>query len=406
MQKIGKRFSVIITLAVAFALMVSASAMAATSITDVNVNLPNFNQPVGSDEAITASAVGGENVMYQWWVKGPADQDAKCLGPWSQDNTFDLSQISGTAGTYEFYLNAADAADYADGNVDPANVCTKYFKVYIGTSVALNKAEISGGNLVVEAAASGFANPVYQFWYQLQPDGDWKCSGYGGGASRTIDLAGATGTYKVIAYAKDKDAIDGLKYTVWSDVQEAGVGAAAVTADVTVTSGALGFKEVVVNSVEGLTGAASFKVEESSTVKALGEKITFLASGDTTTLYILDAGGNTIAQGTLDVSASQSLTVDLTSNQTPPTGDPTANVTVTAGALGFKDVTVNSVENLSGATSFKVEESTTVKAIGGKITFLAGGDTTTLYVLDAGGNVLGSAQIDVSASDTFDVQLN
>lgn len=95
-------------------------------------------------------------------------------------------------------------------------------------------------------------------------------------------------------------------------VYEAGNGnpVTALTAQVEIQEGALGFKGIKVTETD-VDNAVNFRVELSETVTQIGSQLTVLAVGDTTTLYILDAGNNVIASGTLDLTGAGLITVQL-----------------------------------------------------------------------------------------------
>ena len=221
-----KRLIVQFVITLTILLLPIGSALAAKA-TDITVSAPNFNQPIGSAAKITANAIGINNTMYQWWVKPPGQTGAYCVQPYSINNTLSFNKLGTVAGKYEIYITTVAQDDYNNGNPDAANIFTKYCFAYLGSGVNLTKAQITNGKLEVAAEAINIANPDFQFWYSNNPpdDSSWKCSWYGGGAVRSIDLQGETGTFRVIAYAKDKDALaERVEYTTWSATQDITVG--------------------------------------------------------------------------------------------------------------------------------------------------------------------------------------
>jgi hypothetical protein len=75
-----------------------------------------------------------------------------------------------------------------------------------------------------------------------------------------------------------------------------------------------------------------------------------------------------------------------------------ADVTVEAGALGFKRVTVHGVRGVEGAAYFRVEGSSAVAGLGESVTVMTGEASVGVYVLDAQGGVLASGEVPVGQS--------
>lgn len=83
-----------------------------------------------------------------------------------------------------------------------------------------------------------------------------------------------------------------------------------------------------------------------------------------------------------------------------------ANVTVEIGSLNsFKNITVNSLDNVDGAAKFKTNIGTGVKNIGETLTVMTNDATITIYIMDSTDVVIATALINVLSASTFDVAL-
>lgn len=71
--------------------------------------------------------------------------------------------------------------------------------------LALPSSATVGQGIGLVATPSGFANPVYQFWY-LPPSGSWTSSGTYSGSNQFSVPASKSGTYQVLVYAREASA--------------------------------------------------------------------------------------------------------------------------------------------------------------------------------------------------------
>lgn len=224
-KKASKKMTALIVPVMAASLLLPIGSAFAAQATGIDFSASNF-MGVYPNAKITAHAQGISTPMYQWWVKAPGAADAKCVLPYSQDNDLGFNELDTTPGKYEMWVTTVDETDYNNGNPNVDNTKTQYAFAYKDAAVQLTKAEVVNGKLEVAASATNIANPDFQFWFSNNPSdsNSWQCSYYGLGSERSIDLGGATGTFKVIAYAKDIDGLDNVKYTVWSGTEDVTVG--------------------------------------------------------------------------------------------------------------------------------------------------------------------------------------
>ncbi|AKN33943.1 hydrolase [Clostridium carboxidivorans P7] len=75
----------------------------------------------------------------------------------------------------------------------------------------------------------------------------------------------------------------------------------------------------------------------------------------------------------------------------------TANVTVSSAISIFKQITITST-NLPGAVKYKIEGNNNLYDIGKPMVLLSGKSTVKVYICDSTGNILGTADMDVSTT--------
>ncbi len=196
----------------------SAIASAPASVTfigcgvnDLVVTGPSGSLTVGSSAAFTATATANcSTPLYQFWVHDTIGWHT--MQDYSTDNTFDMNNLQ--CGSYVMAAYSLTEDDMYAGRWDKAYV--ESFVIDVGSSVTLAApAHVAqGGQVNLIANAYCLTGVEYQYWYQT-PDGSWHSSG-GYTTSNTYDFqANATGSYKVIVYAKDHYAPDTDQFSVW-----------------------------------------------------------------------------------------------------------------------------------------------------------------------------------------------
>lgn len=209
-----KRLSLMLVLAMVFvSLLVAVPAFAAVS--DFSLTGPVGVQQAGGTATFEATATGTD-VRYQFWVR-PASGSwgTEPAQNYSASNTFTMNDLQ--SGSYVVAAYAMEQADLDAGNWAAAQEFT--YPVYVGSTCSLEAVYNAAANTIdLTASSTGIIDPVYQFWYQ-DSAGTWLQSG-AYSQSATYSITNPTGTYKVIAYAKERVAREDFTQAIWSDAKQ------------------------------------------------------------------------------------------------------------------------------------------------------------------------------------------
>lgn len=171
----------------------------AGAVSGLTVNGPSGTRAVGSAASFTAAATDDGGIpLYQFWLHDAAGWQQQ--GAYSADPIFTRSDLQ--AGSYVIAVYALDQADVTAGNWNNA-----YYQVFIlnvGSSLELTAPSTvqPGGQIILAAAATGLTGAEYQFWYR-SPDSSWHQSGDYTSSGQYAFAAEQSGTYMIVAYAKD-----------------------------------------------------------------------------------------------------------------------------------------------------------------------------------------------------------
>lgn len=180
----------------------------------------------GSNIVVQASAQGGSQPVYQFWLKPPG-------GSWQQSGGYSSADtatfIASQTGTYQVQAFAKDAsAPETQGYETASNILSVAVRAASQSSTGSQPSQVSvtisgphngtvGQPLGFTASAEGIPHPVYQFW--AGGDGHvWAQSGVYRTSNGFTFTPPQTGTYRVVAFAKDASAPEQAAYETQSQV--------------------------------------------------------------------------------------------------------------------------------------------------------------------------------------------
>jgi spore germination protein YaaH len=183
--------------------------------------VPSQATNVGNNVTITAAASGCPNPNYEFWVLAPGGIWTLAR-PYAASATFTQATAGGPAGSYRFSVwvrdasstNAYDAFSAFQYTVN--STCSS-----LVTSTLPSQATTVGNNVTITAAASGCANPLYEFWI-LPPGGPWTLDqAYSTSSTLMWSSAGKVGgSYRFSVWTRDAtstssyDAFSAFEYTL------------------------------------------------------------------------------------------------------------------------------------------------------------------------------------------------
>ncbi len=185
-----------------------------TPCTGVSVAVnPASPQPAGTAVHLTPSASGCPNPQYELWIMPPSGGGWQLGAAYMTTTAFTWTNTGLPNGTYKFSLWARDAS--SPGIVGTAPYTYDAFSAFsytLGdppcitvTATAAPAASASpGAQVIVTAAATGCANPLYEFWLE-SPAGGWTLAQtYSTNASIRWATSGlAAGAYRFSVWARD-----------------------------------------------------------------------------------------------------------------------------------------------------------------------------------------------------------
>jgi len=279
--------------------LLPATALAADSPTvtpgSVTLTSPTTQGTVGGVATFSASAQDLNGTPeYQWWVEMPTGQwvDAQNYSPRA---TFTLSTPS--AGDYLVAVDVLDQSQVARGDWGAVQT-TLAQGIFVDSAVTVTGEPTgpvaAGTSVTVTAHAVNIYDPLYQFWVE-SPEGTWTQSGaYAPDGTYTF-TAGASGTYRMVAYAKSPLAANNLTGALMSPVSSWGVYGQAsrvvvAAAESTLVADGVAADPLTV-TVEDGTGVRVADYAGTVTLSASAP----VFSGQTSTTVALASGSGTVA---------------------------------------------------------------------------------------------------------------
>ena len=176
---------------------------------------PSLPQPVNTPITFTASATGGTNVQYQFWLYNPAATPA-----WSQLQTYSAQATCAwtpsVAGQYALSVTALDSTGATANTLFPYTINGSLTAVSVTASPTSPQSSLAP--ITFTATASGGTNVQYQFWLYNPTISVWSMlQGYSTTPTCTWTPA-ATGAYMLSVTALDAGgtAVNSL---FWDTVQ-------------------------------------------------------------------------------------------------------------------------------------------------------------------------------------------
>ena len=198
------RISLVITLALTMALLVTLPAMAGTTTLDITSPVIGEYQinmvTAGADVTFAATNPGLDGVMYHFWVRGH-DGNWR-MEQYSDSNVCTLTNVK--PGTYVADVYCWNEEALAEGQA----LAEARQVILVDSSVVFTEKSYNDGRITLTAQASNITgDPNYQFWYK-DSEG-WHCpANFDYSTRNSVSFEATTGqTYEVAVYAKDNDAM-------------------------------------------------------------------------------------------------------------------------------------------------------------------------------------------------------
>jgi hypothetical protein len=162
----------------------------------------------------TGSASGCSTPNYQFWILAPGSSSWTVAQPYSTTATFNWTTTGKVAGAYHFSVWVRDSGSPGTnsnslGTYDAFVGATYTLTSTPCTSVTLTPAppspQVHGTTVTFTGAASGCANPLYQFWMLAPGSSTWTIVQ---ASSTTATFSWNTtglpaGTYRFSVWARD-----------------------------------------------------------------------------------------------------------------------------------------------------------------------------------------------------------
>ncbi|MHB1957207.1 MAG: Ig-like domain-containing protein, partial [Sulfobacillus sp.] len=164
----------------------------------------------GSTLTFTGQAVDWNgSPQYQYWMENSSGWHM--VQNYSPDPSWSMTA---QAGSYVIATYAMNAGQIKAGYWNDAVESTTIVNVESAVSLTAPPTATEGNAFTVTASATNLIDPVYQFWIE-SPNGRWQGMPYGASATDTFNPP-VPGTYQVVVYAKDPDALANPSDSVWS----------------------------------------------------------------------------------------------------------------------------------------------------------------------------------------------
>ncbi len=175
---------------------------------------PASPQPSGTPVTFTGSAVGCTSPNYQFWILNPGSSTWTIAQAYSPTATFSWTTTGKVAGAYHFSVWVRDSGSPGTnsnslGTYDAFVGATYTLTSTPCTSVTLTPAppspQVHGTAITFTGAASGCANPLYQFWMLAPGSSTWTIvQAYSTTATFSWNTTGLpAGTYRFSVWARD-----------------------------------------------------------------------------------------------------------------------------------------------------------------------------------------------------------
>jgi hypothetical protein len=179
----------------------------------------------GVTVTVTGSAAGCSNPLYEFWMQPAGSSAWQIVQGYSTSATYRWNTAGAAAGTEHFGVWVRDAAGvaqydtYASVPYTLFSACTSVSESFSPVSPL---AHGTGATVTISAAASGCANPVYEFWMRPAGSTAWQpVQGYSTSATYSWNTKGAAaGTDYFGVWVRDaassaaNDAYTSAKYTL------------------------------------------------------------------------------------------------------------------------------------------------------------------------------------------------
>ncbi len=224
---------------------------ACTSATATAV--PSSSSLPGTAVALTGSAVGCPNPRYEFWMLAPGSSTWTVAQAYSSSPTLNWNTTGLAIGTYRFSVWARDSSSTGAissslGSYDAFAAINHALGTSPCTSVTASAAPPSssppGTAVIFTGAASGCANPMYQFWILTPGSSAWTIArAYSTNAAFSWSTAGLpAGAYAFSVWVRDSgsagvvsnslgsyDVFAGIAHTLTSTVCASATASAAPT---------------------------------------------------------------------------------------------------------------------------------------------------------------------------------
>jgi len=169
---------------------------------------------VGAQVAVTASASGCPNPLYEFWVLAPGASLYTIGQGYSISPTFNWNTTGKAAGSYRFSVWVRDAGSGGAYGNSSGTYDAYYANLYYSLTGGCQAVNVSaspaspgavGTPITMTVSASGCSNPLYEFWV-LAPGASLYTLGqaYSTGPAFTWNTTGkATGSYRFSVWVRD-----------------------------------------------------------------------------------------------------------------------------------------------------------------------------------------------------------
>ena len=247
---------------------------ACTSVTATAV--PSSSSMPGTPVSLTGSALGCPNPRYEFWVLAPGSSAWTVAQAYSSSATFNWNTTGLAIGTYHFSVWARDSSSTGAigsslGSYDAFAAINHALGTSPCTSVTASavpaSASAPGTAVTFTGAASGCANPLYQFWILPPGASTWTVArAYATTAFIWSTTGLPAGTYQFSVWVRDSgsvgvvsnslgsyDTFVGIAHTLTSSV------CASVTASAAPTSPSLAGTPITVTGVASGCSSAIYQ---------------------------------------------------------------------------------------------------------------------------------------------------
>ncbi len=153
------------------------------------------------------------HMLYQFWLE--SEKGWSMIQDYSSSN---MVRVPLKSGSYIAAVYGLTQSQFDQHQWSQAQIATAVINAGSQVQLSLGPSAVQEQGVSLKAHSTNLIDPVYQFWIE-NPNGQWTSSGGYQSSSSFRYVPPLAGTYRIIAYAKDRGAPNNGKDSVWSRVE-------------------------------------------------------------------------------------------------------------------------------------------------------------------------------------------